>query len=71
MVKYGMTPLEAIHAATLAGATLLGLQKEVGSIAPNKFADIIAVSSDPLQNVTALEKVSFVMKGGQIYKNLP
>lgn len=71
MVKYGMTPLEAIHAATFDAATLLGLQKEVGSIAPSKFADIIAVSSDPLKNVTALEKVSFVMKGGQVYKKLP
>jgi imidazolonepropionase-like amidohydrolase len=69
MVKYGMTPAEAIQAATVNAATLIGRDKDVGSIAPGKFADIIAVSGDPLTNVTELEHVGFVMKGGTVYKN--
>jgi imidazolonepropionase-like amidohydrolase len=69
MVKYGMTPAEAIQAATVNAATLIGRDKDVGSIAPGKFADIIAVSGDPLTNVTELEHVGFVMKGGEVYKN--
>jgi imidazolonepropionase-like amidohydrolase len=69
MVKYGMTPAEAIQAATVNAATLIGRDKDVGSIAPGKFADIIAVAGDPLTNVTELEHVGFVMKGGEVYKN--
>src|SRR3954463_600164 len=69
MVKYGMTPAEAIQAATANAATLIGRDKDVGSIAPGKFADIIAVGGDPLTNVTELEHVGFVMKGGEVYKN--
>jgi imidazolonepropionase-like amidohydrolase len=69
MVKYGMTPAEAIQAATMNAATLIGRDKDVGSIAPGKFADIIAVAGDPLTNVTELEHVGFVMKGGEVYKN--
>jgi len=69
MVKYGMTPAEAIQAATVNAATLIGRDKDVGSIAPGKFADIIAVAGDPLANVTELEHVGFVMKGGEVYKN--
>jgi imidazolonepropionase-like amidohydrolase len=69
MVKYGMTPAEAIQAATMNAATLIGRDKDVGSIAPGKFADIIAVSGDPLANVRELEHVGFVMKGGEVYKN--
>src|SRR4051794_9500292 len=68
-VKYGMTPAEAIQAATVNAATLIGRDKDVGSIAPGKFADIIAVAGDPLTNVTELEHVGFVMKGGEVYKN--
>jgi len=69
MVKYGMTPAEAIQAATVNAATLIGRDKDVGSLAPGKFADIIAVAGDPLTNVTELEHVGFVMKGGEVYKN--
>jgi imidazolonepropionase-like amidohydrolase len=68
MVKYGMTPMQAIQAATTNAADLLGHPKEVGSIKPGKFADIIAVSGDPLQNIGALENVQFVMKAGKVYK---
>src|SRR3954453_4932771 len=69
MVKYGMTPAEAIQAATVNAATLIGRDKDVGSIAPGKYADIIAVAGDPVTNVTELEHVGFVMKGGEVYKN--
>ncbi len=68
MVKYGMTPAQAIRAATSSAADALNRTKDVGSIEAGKFADIIAVDADPLKDVTALEKVSFVMKGGKVYK---
>jgi imidazolonepropionase-like amidohydrolase len=68
MVKYGMTPMQAIQAATTSAADLLGHSDIVGSIKPGKFADVIAVTSDPLQDVSALENVNFVMKDGKIYK---
>jgi imidazolonepropionase-like amidohydrolase len=68
MVKYGMTPMQAIQSATTSAADLLGHSDIVGSIKPGKFADIIAVSGDPLQDVSALEKVAFVMKDGKVYK---
>ncbi len=70
MVKYGLTPMQAIQAATINAADLLGWKNKVGSIAVGKFADIVAVSDDPLQNIKALENVQFVMKGGVVYKNL-
>jgi len=69
MVKYGMTPAQAIRAATSDAAELLGRAGEVGSIAPGKYADLIAVAGDPLANVTVLEKVGFVMKAGMVYKD--
>ncbi|MFZ6743568.1 amidohydrolase family protein [Undibacterium sp. JH2W] len=68
MVKYGMTPLQAIQAATINAADLLGLQDKVGSIKVGKLADIIAVDADPLTDVTSLTKVKFVMKSGKVYK---
>src|SRR5580700_7354176 len=68
MVKYGMTPLQAIQAATKNAADLLGHSDVLGSIKPGKYADIIAVQADPLQDVRALENVSFVMKDGKVYK---
>lgn len=68
MVKYGMTPIEAIQSATVNAADLLGKSDLLGSIKPGKFADIIAVSGDPLADVRALEQVSFVMKEGTVYK---
>lgn len=70
MVKFGMTPAQAIHAATTNAADLIGRSKDVGSIEPGKYADIIAVSADPLQDIRAMENVGFVMKGGVVYKNL-
>jgi imidazolonepropionase-like amidohydrolase len=69
MVKYGMTPMQAIQAATTNAADLLGHSKDVGSIKPGKFADLIAVSRDPLQDVSVLENVEFVMKDGAVYKS--
>jgi imidazolonepropionase-like amidohydrolase len=68
MVKYGMTPMQAIQSATTNAADLLGHSKEVGSIKPGKYADVIAVSGDPLQNISVLEQVGFVMKDGVMYK---
>ena len=68
MVKYGMTPMQAIQSATTSAADLLGHSDIVGSIKPGKFADVIAVTTDPLQDVSALENVNFVMKDGKIYK---
>jgi len=68
MVKYGMTPMQAIQAATTNAADLLGHSKEVGSIKPGKYADVIAVSSDPLRDISVLEHVDFVMKDGEVYK---
>jgi len=69
LVKYGMTPAQAIRSATSDAADLLGRSKDIGSIAPGKFADVIAVSADPLADVRALENVGFVMKGGVVYKD--
>ena len=68
MVRYGMTPMQALQAATLSSADALGLKGKAGNIAPGHHADIIAVNNDPLADVRALENVSFVMKDGQIYK---
>jgi imidazolonepropionase-like amidohydrolase len=69
MVKYGMTPAQAIRSATSSAADLLGRSKDVGTIEAGKYADLIAVSSDPLADVRALENVGFVMKGGVVYKD--
>ena len=68
MVKWGLTPVQAIQAATVNAADLLGWNDKVGVIAPGAFADIIAVDGDPLKDVTEFERVKFVMKGGVIYK---
>ena len=68
MVKYGMTPAQAIRTATIESATLIDRNKDLGTIEAGKFADIIAVTGDPLQDVKTLEKVDFVMKGGTVYK---
>ena len=65
MVKYGMPPVEALKAATINAAALLGLSSEVGTIEVGKSADIIAVSGDPLQDVTVLKKIDFVMARGE------
>jgi imidazolonepropionase-like amidohydrolase len=69
MVKFGLTPIKAIQAATVNAADLLGWTKKIGSIATGKYADIIAVEANPLDDVSVLENVKFVMKGGVVYKN--
>ena len=69
MVEQGMPAMEAIQSATLTTATLLGQQNQLGSISKNKLADIIAVNGDPLEDISILSEVSFVMKGGLVYKN--
>ena len=64
MVRYGMTPMQAIQSATIRAAELLGKEGELGSVAPGRFADLIAVKGDPLTDVRVLENVAHVMKGG-------
>jgi imidazolonepropionase-like amidohydrolase len=66
--QFGMTPLQAIQTGTLNAADLMGWSSKVGSITPGKWADIIAVDSDPLKDVRVLQHVGFVMKGGVVYK---
>ncbi len=68
LVAAGMTPMEAIQAATWNAADLIGDTKDIGTIQPGRYADIIAVDADPLKDVTVLEHVAFVMKGGVVYK---
>jgi len=68
MVRYGMTPMQAIVAGTSNGATLLGLEAEVGTVAAGKRADIVAVRGDPIQSIAVLEHVEFVMKDGVVFK---
>lgn len=68
LVKYGMTPLAALQAGTLNGAKLLGWEDQIGALKPGYFADIVAVPGNPLTDISVLQKVAFVMKGGVIYK---
>ena len=69
MVKLGLTPLQAIQSATVNDADLLGWSDKVGTLEPGKWADIVAVDGDPLADVTTLERVKFVMKGGEVVRN--
>jgi imidazolonepropionase-like amidohydrolase len=69
MSKLGLPPIEAIRAATANAADLMGWQDKVGSIQVGNYADVIAVSGDPVADVTELERVRFVMKGGVVVKN--
>lgn len=68
MVQSGMAPIDAIAAATASAADLIGDAKDIGSVQAGRYADIIAVSGDPLADVTELERVQFVMKGGEVFK---
>jgi len=68
MVKYGMTPKQAIRSATVNGAELLKMQDLIGTVEAGKFADIVAVEGDPLADITILQKIDFVMKGGKVYR---
>jgi imidazolonepropionase-like amidohydrolase len=68
MVRYGLTPMQAIQSATQSAADLLGWSDQVGTVSKGRYADIIAVSGDPLKDITELERVTFVMKGGVVYK---
>lgn len=69
MVKLGLTPLQAIQASTINAADLLGWSGKVGTLQPGAWGDVIAVDGDPLQDVTILQNVKFVMKGGEVVKN--
>ena len=69
MVEHGMTPTEAIQAATVTAAELLGWSDDVGVVAPGRYADLIAVEGDPLSDIRLLEDVVFVMKGGAVHKS--
>lgn len=69
LVQLGLSPLEALRAATLNAAALLRWSDDIGSLETGKYADIIAVVGDPLQDITTVQQVRFVMKGGRVYRN--
>ncbi|MCQ3830463.1 amidohydrolase family protein [Microbulbifer elongatus] len=69
MVTFGMTPLQALQASTINAAQLLGKQNELGSIREGKLADLVAVPGNPLEDISVLERVQFVMKDGEVFKN--
>ena len=68
MVRLGMTPMNALAAATVSASDLIGDSQDIGAIEAGKFADIVAVTGDPLKDITEMERISFVMKGGVVYK---
>jgi imidazolonepropionase-like amidohydrolase len=70
MVKYGMSPAAVLQADLINGAKLLEWDGQIGQIKPGYFADIVAVSGNPLEDITALKHVEFVMKGGMVFKKL-
>ena len=67
--RAGMTPARAIQAGTIVNAEAMGWQEQIGSITKGKFADLVAVSGDPLADITELQRVKFVMKGGKVIRN--
>ena len=69
MVKFGMTPLQVLRAATIGNAQMMSWESKIGSLEKGKFADVVAVCGDPLSDITELERVRFVMKGGQVLRN--
>ena len=68
MVKWGMTPAQALHAATIRGAELMQIENDIGTVEAGKYADIIAVEGNPLQDISVMQKIGFVMKGGVVFK---
>jgi imidazolonepropionase-like amidohydrolase len=68
-VKYGMSPMQAIQAATISAADLMQWKDSVGSLSPGKYADIIAVQGDALADLRSFKNVAFVMKNGTVYKH--
>ena len=68
MVKFGMTPAQALRSATVTAAELMGVKDSLGTVEPGKLADIVAVPGDPLADVSVMEKVDFVMKGGVVVR---
>ncbi len=69
MIKLGMTPMDAIHSATSRAAEMLDMTGQIGVLAPGAYADVIAITGDPLQNIEELGRVQFVMKDGKLFKN--
>jgi imidazolonepropionase-like amidohydrolase len=69
MTKRGLTPLEALRAATSSAADLMDWSDDIGAVDAGKFADLIAVQGDPIADITILQHVKFVMKGGRVVKN--
>jgi len=71
LVKFGMTPMQAIKSATTVASSLLDMSGKVGEISPGAFADIVATNNDPLKDISSLENISFVMKDGIVCKRQP
>jgi imidazolonepropionase-like amidohydrolase len=68
-VKWGMTPAQSLRMATTVAADVIGWADQVGTIEKGKFADLVAVSGDPLADITEMSRIRFVMKGGQVIRN--
>ena len=68
MTKYGLSPAQALRSATSAAAECLRMQDQLGTVEPGKLADIVAVPGDPLADITVMQKVGFVMKGGVVFR---
>jgi imidazolonepropionase-like amidohydrolase len=68
MVRYGMTPMQAVQSATIRAAELLGKEDMLGSVQPGRFADLVAVKGDPLQDIRVLENLTHVMKDGKLVR---
>ena len=69
LVRHGMTPVAVLQAATILDSEMMGMQEQIGSVEKGKYADLVAVSGDPLQDITEMQRVKFVMKGGKVIRN--